>query len=467
MSSPNENADDIVNFVNYLDGYKKKKEINMIEMYNILYNINYDFYVNNYGDPNYAGNIPLPQKTSPTTLKDILILSGLEPETEDNNATYYFCENNTKNTNNQKYKKFDFNSLFEPTPIELQNKKPNTPDTTPPSSESVEKKKIFIDINVEKLGDLLEILNKYEYKETEEYNIDLKSLLNIKQELEELNGMIGMENLKTSILNQLLYFIQELHIEKIKKDNKTVITSEFKHTVICGPPGTGKTEIAKIIGRMYSKLGILKNNVFKKVTRNDLVAGYLGQTALKTKKVIDECIGGVLFIDEAYSLANFYDMDSYSKECLDILCESLSDHKDDLMVIIAGYEEELDKSFFSANRGLESRFIWRFKIDEYTPRELSKIFIKKINETEWTFSDNECPTEKWFEKNKENFRNYGRDIELLFTYTKISHSKRIYGKPVEERKKLLLIDLNSGLEMLKNNKKQKDKRNPILDSLYV
>ncbi len=467
MSSPNENADDIVNFVNYLDGYKKKKEINMIEMYNILYNINYDFYVNNYGDPNYAGNIPLPQKTSPTTLKDILILSGLEPETEDNNATYYFCENNTKNTNNQKYKKFDFNSLFEPTPIELQNKKPNTPDTTPPSSESVEKKKIFIDINVEKLGDLLEILNKYEYKETEEYNIDLKSLLNIKQELEELNGMIGMESLKTSILNQLLYFIQELHIEKIKKDNKTVITSEFKHTVICGPPGTGKTEIAKIIGRMYSKLGILKNNVFKKVTRNDLVAGYLGQTALKTKKVIDECIGGVLFIDEAYSLANFYDMDSYSKECLDILCESLSDHKDDLMVIIAGYEEELDKSFFSANRGLESRFIWRFKIDEYTPRELSKIFIKKINETEWTFSDNECPTEKWFEKNKENFRNYGRDIELLFTYTKISHSKRIYGKPVEERKKLLLIDLNSGLEMLKNNKKQKDKRNPILDSLYV
>jgi Holliday junction resolvasome RuvABC ATP-dependent DNA helicase subunit len=92
--------------------------------------------------------------------------------------------------------------------------------------------------------------------------------------------------------------MQELHIT-----NKE---SDFKHTVLYGPPGTGKTEIAKIIGTMYSKIGILKNNVFKKVTRNDMVAGYLGQTAIKTKKVIDECLGGVLFIDEAYSLANNY-----------------------------------------------------------------------------------------------------------------------------------------------------------------
>lgn len=474
MSSGKDN-DDITNFVNYLDGYKKKKEINMMDIYNILYSIDYNFYINNYGDTNYAGNKvynPPNNNKSNDKLKDRYvvneILRQIKIESENNNGDVknFFCENNTKNTNLKSYNFFDFENIQNNTnKLNTDSSNNITPNT--PSEQILEKIKVTIDVNVKELSDLLEILNNYEYDENTEYNIDLKSLSNIKTELTELNNMIGMESLKQAILNQLLYFIQELHIEKINKDDNTIITSEFKHTVICGPPGTGKTEIAKIIGRMYSKLGILKNNIFKKVTRNDLVAGYLGQTAIKTKKVIEDCLGGVLFIDEAYSLANFNDVDSFSKECLDILCESLSDHKNDLMVIIAGYEKELDETFFMANRGLESRFIWRFKIDEYSPKELNKIFMKKVNETNWYINDDEIPTEKWFEKNKENFRNYGRDMELLFTYTKICHSKRIYGKPIEERKKISMGDLENGLEMLKNNRKQKDKRNPILDSLYI
>jgi len=151
-----------------------------------------------------------------------------------------------------------------------------------------------------------------------------------------LDAMVGLKKFKEEILNQLLYFAQNLHVGK---------HSDFMHTVLCGPPGTGKTEVAMILGKMYSKLGILKNQVFKKVCRNDLVAGYLGQTALKTKKVIDECLGGCLFIDEAYALANDYNGDSYSKECIDVLCEALSAHKEDLMVIIAGYKDELEHTF--------------------------------------------------------------------------------------------------------------------------
>ncbi len=459
--STDDGSDDITNFINYLDGYKKRKEINISDIYTILYNINYDFYVNNYGHPNYSGNYIRPSyKSKKTTLKDILFLSGVNYDEIESSQKE--CNNNTKHSETNIYKKFDFENLFEP--IDRVSKSPSPKTKHPPPSK---KTKITIDINISNLEDLLKILEKYKYEETEEYNIDLKSLVNIREELNELNQMIGMESLKNSILSQLLYFIQGLHIQKIEKNNETIITSEFKHTVICGPPGTGKTEIAKIIGRMYSKLGILKNNIFKKVTRNDLVAGYLGQTAIKTKKVIEECIGGVLFIDEAYSLGNFYDTDSYSKECIDVLCESMSDHKDDLMVIIAGYEEELEKTFFMANQGLESRFIWRFKIDEYTPKELNKIFSKKVIETDWKFSENEIPTDKWFEKNKEYFRNYGRDMELLFTYTKISHSRRIYGKGEEFRKKITMKDLDEGLEILKKNKKEKNKRNPILDSLYV
>ena len=207
-----------------------------------------------------------------------------------------------------------------------------------------------VDVSLNSISSLIDIVDKTPFYTNAIYNINLAALRRIRGELVELNNMIGMTELKQSVLNQLIYYIQDLH----KSD-------DFKHTILCGPPGTGKTEVAKIIGRMYSKAGILRRNIFKKVTRTDLVAGYLGQTAIKTRKVIDDCIGGCLFIDEAYSLG---DDDIYSKECVDTLCEALSDHKDDLMVIIAGYNDELNHTLFRVNRGLKSRFMWKFKIDD-------------------------------------------------------------------------------------------------------
>jgi AAA+ superfamily predicted ATPase len=320
-------------------------------------------------------------------------------------------------------------------------------------------KQCSIDVSINKIGDLISIIDENEYSVDTEYNIDLKSLHNIRAELVKMDSMIGMETLKKSVLEQLLYFAQDLHI-----GNKT---SEFKHTVIYGSPGTGKTEIAKIIGEMYSKIGILKNNTFKKVTRSDLIAGYLGQTAIKTRKVIDECMGGVLFIDEAYSLASFDNNDSYSKECLDTLCEALSDHKDDFMVIIAGYKEELDNTFFKANRGLESRFIWRFNMDIYNAVELSKIFKKNVRENNWVFEQEDCLTDKWFSDKKDNFKNCGRDMELLFTFIKIAHSRRIYGKDKDLRKKLTISDINMGYENFLKNTNTKKPENNFMHSIYV
>jgi len=320
------------------------------------------------------------------------------------------------------------------------------------------KPKIQIDVSVNTISDLLEIINKHPYEEAMDYNIDLKALHNIKTELISLQDMIGLDSMKQSILNQLIYFIQELHVGKE--------TSDFKHTVFYGPPGTGKTEIAKIIGKMYSKMGILKSNTFKKVTRNDLIAGYLGQTAIKTKKVIEECLGGVLFIDEAYSLASSNENDSYSKECLDILCESLSDHKDNLMVIIAGYENELSRTFFKANQGLDSRFIWRFTMEPYTAKELMKIFIKKTEDQGWLLQENAL-REVWFEQKKEVFQHYGRDMELLLTYTKIFHGRRIYGKNSELRKKITIEDLNGGYDILLKNRKQNVLPSHYMHGLYT
>jgi SpoVK/Ycf46/Vps4 family AAA+-type ATPase len=244
------------------------------------------------------------------------------------------------------------------------------------------------------------------------------------------------------------------------------------HTIIYGPPGTGKTEIAKIIGSIFSKMGILTKGTFKKVTRADLIAGYLGQTALKTRDVIKECLGGVLFIDEAYALGNEEKRDSFSKECIDTLCEAASDNKDNIMIIIAGYEEELNSCFFSYNPGLQSRFTWRFKTDEYTGSDLYKIFLKKVEDGQWTIAENSNINEKWFEKNKSKFKSYGRDIETLFAKTKIVHSRRVFCLNADHKKKITLEDLDKGLELFITNstnksKENEEKFNKILHAMYT
>jgi SpoVK/Ycf46/Vps4 family AAA+-type ATPase len=430
-----------LNFIELLDRYQTVKDNKYSDFIVLLNAINYDFSHNNYGSKSYVGKMGAETKTP----------------TENNEGFYSLYStsiwnniNSIEGLNSSEIKTGDTAySLWKKT------------HETDLSLAIVPVKKIHyvnIDLSIKTLADIIKVIETYEYKEDTEYNIDLKALFNIKEELLQMNAMIGMEGMKTSIVDQLLYFLQDLHVGKN--------ISEFKHTVIYGSPGTGKTEIAKIIGKMYSKLGVLKKNVFKKVTRNDLIAGYLGQTAIKTKKVIDECLGGVLFIDEAYSLANAYDQDSYSKECLDILCESLSDHKEDLMVIIAGYEEELENTFFRANKGLESRFIWRFKMDEYSPAEMMKIFKKKVLENEWQFENSDDVQEKWFREKKDDFKSFGRDMEMLFTYTKICHSRRIYGKDKECRKKISIEDLNEGYKKFKNNKKQK-KEESFMHTIFI
>jgi SpoVK/Ycf46/Vps4 family AAA+-type ATPase len=327
------------------------------------------------------------------------------------------------------------------------------------------KETINIETEINNISDILKLTERYKIDPSIKYNINMKALHDIKEPLIELNNMIGMKDLKHNIVDQILYFTQELH----KNNNND---GDFMHTVIYGPPGTGKTEIAKIIGKIYSKIGILNKGTFKKVTRSDLVAGYLGQTALKTRDVIKDALGGVLFIDEAYALGNPEKRDSFSKECIDTLCEALSDNKENLMVIIAGYENELKECFFNYNQGLDSRFTWRFKTDEYTGEDLYNIFLKKVNEIGWTTHEDSNITSDWFTKNKEYFRFYGRDIETVLAKTKISHSRRVFCKSVDEKKKITLKDLEKGFEnYLKNDdvKSRKDSENlkkQIYNSLY-
>ena len=332
----------------------------------------------------------------------------------------------------------------------------------PPPALKIEKKKVNIEVEIEGLDDILKLIEDYPLKVDIEYNINMKSIHNIKEPLIELKNMIGMHKLKNSIVDQILYFIQEFHKVSNSKND------DFMHTVIYGPPGTGKTETAKIIGKIFSKLGILSKKYFKKVTRADLIAGYLGQTAIKTRDVIKEAKGGVLFIDEAYALGNSEKRDSFAKECIDTLCEGLSDNKDDLMVIIAGYETELKQCFFSYNQGLDSRFTWRFNTDDYKYDELFLIFKKKVKDIGWKLDDK--IKKKWFENKMDYFKFYGRDIETLLAKVKIAHGRRVFCLPKEKKLTITLKDLNKGYDMFLDNdevKSRKDKTSKdILAHMY-
>jgi SpoVK/Ycf46/Vps4 family AAA+-type ATPase len=346
------------------------------------------------------------------------------------------------------------------------SKKPSEKSFDKPPDKPVEiRETINIEAEVNNINDILKLINTYKNDPAIKYNINIKSLHDIKEPLEELNNMIGMKDLKNNIVDQILYFVQELH-----KGNLS--SGDFMHTVIYGPPGTGKTEIAKIMGKIYSKIGILKKGTFKKVTRSDLIAGYLGQTAIKTSDVIKEALGGVLFIDEAYALGNPEKKDSFAKECIDTLCEALSDNKENLMVIVAGYEKELKESFFSFNQGLDSRFTWRFKTDDYTAEDLYNIFLKKVNDIGWELDTDSKITVDWFKKNKDYFKFYGRDIETVLAKTKIAHSKRVFCRPESEKKKITLKDLDKGFEIylknddVKNRKDEQEFKKQLYSSLY-
>ena len=326
------------------------------------------------------------------------------------------------------------------------------------------RRKVNIQFEINNIGDLLKMIDQYPDDKDVEYNINMHSLHKIKEPLLDLDAMIGMQNLKENIVDQILFYIQNLHKDC---NGEKVCCNDFMHTVIYGPPGTGKTEVAKIIGSIFAKLGILSKGTFKKVTRSDLVAGFLGQTALKTKDIIKECLGGVLFIDEAYSLGSQEKRDSFSKECIDTLCEALSDHKDNLMVIIAGYETDLNECFFKSNQGLNSRFTWRLKIDNYNAADLHNMFIKKINDSGWSI-DNTSIGVKWFDKNKGLFKFYGRDIETLFAKTKITHSRRVFCLDESVKKKLTITDIDKGLEIfLKHSSKSEEEiTKKFISSMY-
>lgn len=290
---------------------------------------------------------------------------------------------------------------------------------------------------------------KQKVQETLEKYKDFVKLASILEQLHELNNMIGLKNLKKNIVEQILFFIQNLQGD------------ELMHTVLRGAQGCGKTSVGKILGSIYKELGILSKGTFTIVRRSDFIGKYLGHTADKTQRLLQRCKGGVMFLDEAYSLGpKNSDGDSFSKEAIDTLNQFLSENSKDFICIIAGYEKELQECFFSKNPGLERRFPWKFTLDRYNHDELYDIFVYQIKTEDWFYDWKREDIEISFKKDKELFTENGGDCKILFDKCKIAHAKRIFGLLDKKTFILTTQDFNNGLKVFKESKKKK-KTSPI------
>ncbi len=288
-----------------------------------------------------------------------------------------------------------------------------------------------------------------ENKQKEE-NYSLEELM------KQLNSLIGLKKVKSKV-NDLIAFQK---IQLMRKAKGLHSPKNTMHLAFTGNPGTGKTTVARIVGRIYKEIGLLSKGHFIEVSRTDLIAGYQGQTALKVKDVIEKAKGGVLFIDEAYSITENEHSDSYGRECLTELTKALEDYRQDLVVIVAGYPKPMEK-FFESNPGLKSRFNSFIVFDNYNENELFDILQNICNKEDYILSDDlKREIKNYLRKEvlngEEQFSN-GRFIRNLFEEMIIQQARRLYtceSLKIEDLKTLCTDDFKMNVSINEDKNKR-------------
>lgn len=261
-------------------------------------------------------------------------------------------------------------------------------------------------------------------------------VISIEESLKKLNELIGLKSVK----EQVKSLMNDIEYERIKAKYNLPTSNKTNHMVFYGNPGTGKTTVARILADIFRALGIVSKGQLVEVSRPDLVAGYVGQTAEKTKKRVHEAIGGVLFIDEAYMLAK--GGNDFGSEAIDTLLKEMEDNRSDLIVIVAGYED-LMNNFIESNPGLKSRFVHYLHFEDYNGTDLFNIFEMYIKKGGYKLTkEAESIAREYFDvKYEHRGKNFGnaRDVRNLYDSTESRHGAKIANSKEHTRDLITLI----------------------------
>ena len=254
----------------------------------------------------------------------------------------------------------------------------------------------------------------------------------------ELDQLIGLEAVKEDVEN----LINLVKVRKLRQERGLKSPDLSLHLVFSGNPGTGKTTVARIVGKIYRALGILSKGHLVEVDRSGLVAGYVGQTAIKTQEVIQKALGGILFIDEAYSLAPEDGGKDFGQEAIDTVLKAMEDHRDDLVVIVAGYDELMPR-FIDSNPGLKSRFNKYLHFADYNGQQLYEILLSQTQRSDYRLSEEAAERlkdylEEFYQHRDQNFGN-ARDVRNLFEKLVAAQANRVAALPSPTDEEILTI----------------------------
>lgn len=291
------------------------------------------------------------------------------------------------------------------------------------------------------LDDLIELGKCYHCKEQIKFkSMYLFKLCKLVPSLTKLKNMVGLDNIKKRLVKNIIKFLMNVDSDKF----------ELLHTIIGGPPGVGKTTFVHILADIYLKLEILSKGHVVEAKASDLIGKYVGHTAIETETKIEEAVGGILLIDEFYTLGG-KNNGGFSKECIDTLNRNMTERSDWILIGV-GYMDQIISNVLDKNKGMESRFKFYFTIDPYTELELKEIFKRHVKELNWNLDISEKNLDNFFTKNYSKFQSYGRDIQKLLDYSVDEYANRIVFDTTIAHRVLTLYDVEEGLKTMEENK---------------